>query len=223
MVQKNRMAYRIIKETTISEIEIKKSRFIATLLPVSTGDDVDRELLQIKKKHYKANHNCSAYILGKNSEERHYNDDGEPQGTAGRPILTVIENNEITEVLLVVTRYFGGIKLGSKGLVRAYMEASADVISKASILTIKPASLVSINLDYSNFQKLNRLCEKLDIDMYRVDYLEKIRLELLVGDSIKEKFFYELLEITSGNLDLLSETAVDFYKDGKNIIIKGGR
>lgn len=125
---------KIVKDITINEIIIKKSKFISTLKGVNSNEEANNYLKEIKKKYYDATHNCYAYLIGDNFEIQKQSDDGEPSKTAGFPILDVLKNNEITNTICIVTRYFGGIKLGTGGLVKAYQSSCIEVIKKASFV-----------------------------------------------------------------------------------------
>lgn len=146
-----------IKEYYENEIVINKSRFIGIILPLSDDSKVKDVLKDLNKKYPKATHYCYAYIIG-NKEKS--NDDGEPSGTAGRPILEVIKNNDLHDVLLVVIRYFGGIKLGAGGLVRAYVGASKEVIDKAEVFSVETHTLYELSMDYSLYDTINYNLQK---------------------------------------------------------------
>lgn len=148
-----------IKNTVSNEIIIEKSRFITSLYRVENIDEINSILSQTRKKYYDATHNCFAYILGDNAEVSKASDDGEPSKTAGFPILDVLKKNELTNVLCIVTRYFGGILLGAGGLVRAYSSSCAEVCKKASLLEKRCLNKLIIKMDYSSY---NTIITKLD-------------------------------------------------------------
>ncbi len=127
-------SYYTIKHSGTKEIVIKKSRFICDLFQVSTKEEADEYLTQVKKEHYKANHHCSAYILRTTPLSKKSSDDGEPSGTAGNPMLNVLENHELTNVLAVTTRYFGGVKLGAGGLIRAYTQSVTEALKEVGLV-----------------------------------------------------------------------------------------
>lgn len=120
--------YRTIKENGQSEIEIKKSRFICSLKRIESEEEAKNFIQEIKKEHWKANHNCSAFVIGEKNEIQRSSDDGEPSGTAGVPMLEVLKKNQLINVAAVVTRYFGGTKLGTGGLIRAYTHAVSSIV-----------------------------------------------------------------------------------------------
>ncbi|MGT2896429.1 YigZ family protein [Streptococcus entericus] len=146
------MNYKTIKTDGIVEQDIKKSRFICHLKRVETEDEARDYIASIKKQHYKANHSCSAMIIGKKSEIKRSSDDGEPSGTAGVPMLTVLEKQELTNVVAVVTRYFGGIKLGAGGLIRAYAGSVAGAIAELGRVEVKRLEGLAITLTYPQYQ-----------------------------------------------------------------------
>ena len=141
------MDYITINDNFENSIEIKKSNFITHLFSVSSVDEVNIYLEEIRKEHYKANHNCYAYIIGTNMEIKKASDDGEPSMTAGRPILNAMEKNGLTNALTVVTRYFGGIKLGASGLIRAYSSSAGEVIKSAKLVKKIYTTKVKISYD----------------------------------------------------------------------------
>ncbi|MBG9981440.1 YigZ family protein [Facklamia sp. DSM 111018] len=141
--------FKSILEPTYYEIEIKKSRFIGFLFPIQDEFDANEELQRIRKKHYKATHHCYAYILGENSSIQRYSDDGEPSGTAGIPILEVLKQNNLTNILAIVVRYYGGIKLGSGGLIRAYSESISSTLQQATLSENTHQLIINITLNYA--------------------------------------------------------------------------
>ena len=155
-----------IKTDFINEEEIKKSRFICHLKRISTEEEARDFIAKIKKEHWKANHNCSACTLGNRQEIQRSSDDGEPSGTAGVPMLEILKKKEIINVCAVVTRYFGGIKLGAGGLIRAYAGSVAQAVREIGLVEIREQVVLGITLSYSqyqefaNFLKDNQLAEQ---------------------------------------------------------------
>jgi len=163
------MEYITFKENGTVQEEIKKSKFICHVKRVSSEEEARDFINAIKKEHYKATHNCSAFIIGEHSDIKRTSDDGEPSGTAGVPMLGVLENLEnhhITNSCVVVTRYFGGIKLGAGGLIRAYAGSVAQAVREIGLVEIKEQVVLGITLSYSqyqefaNFLKDNKLVEQ---------------------------------------------------------------
>ena len=152
-----------IKETLENEIIINKSRFITKLISVSNVDEAVNKLNEIRKKYHDATHNCYAYIIGENQEIQKFSDDGEPQGTAGSPMVEVLKKNNLTNVLVVVTRYFGGILLGAGGLVRAYSDSVSCAIKKAEIYSIIELQKVLLSINYTEYNLLSETINSFDI------------------------------------------------------------
>lgn len=216
------MSYKTVKEDAFAEIEIKKSRFIAHIAEVKSEEEAEMLIKQVKKKYYDASHNCSAYILNSDQGLRHSSDDGEPSGTAGKPMLDVIAGAGLVDVIIIVTRYFGGTELGTGGLVRAYSGAAAEVIKTANVIEITSARLMEFVIDYGLLPKLQHLLLELGIIIYETEYLEKVKISVLVTDEVSGKFFKELTEITAGAVtkDLaVRDEQVDFYLDKGKVIL----
>ncbi|MCD8089645.1 MAG: YigZ family protein [Clostridiales bacterium] len=146
--------YKTVKNAGSDEIVVKKSRFIANVFPVSSEEEAAERVLEIKKKYHDARHSCYAYRIGKKGEWVKYSDDGEPQGTAGIPILDILKGEDITDVLVVVTRYFGGILLGTGGLVRAYSGAAKAGLAAAGTVEMTLCRRAEISADYSLHGKI---------------------------------------------------------------------
>jgi uncharacterized YigZ family protein len=151
---------RYLKDQTTHQIEINKSKFIAILYPLQNIEDISLYLDEAKKAYPKANHYCNASLFGQTAEHATASDDGEPSRTAGVPILEVLKHHDVTNILCVVIRYFGGIKLGSGGLVRAYTKATADVIKKAKFYEKKMVDSYEITFDYSLINQMDSYLEK---------------------------------------------------------------
>lgn len=216
------MSYKTVKKDAFAEIEIKKSRFIAHIAEVKSEEEAEMLIKQVKKKYYDASHNCSAYILNSDQGLRHSSDDGEPSGTAGKPMLDVIVGAGLVDVIIIVTRYFGGTELGTGGLVRAYSGAAAEVIKTANVIEITSARLMEFVIDYGLLPKLQHLLLELGIIIYETEYLEKVKISVLVTDEVSGKFFKELTEITAGAVtkDLaVRDEQVDFYLDKGKVIL----
>ncbi|MFS9277920.1 YigZ family protein [Streptococcus parasanguinis] len=147
------MEYVTFKENGTVQEEIKKSKFICHVKRVSSEEEARDFINAIKKEHYKATHNCSAFIIGEQSDIKRTSDDGEPSGTAGVPMLGVLENHHITNSCVVVTRYFGGIKLGAGGLIRAYAGSVAQAVREIGLVEIKEQVVLGITLSYSQYQE----------------------------------------------------------------------
>lgn len=170
-----------------SEITIKKSRFLCTLAPTDTKERSDEIIAEIKKEHYNATHNCSAVIIGENRGYQHSSDDGEPQGTAGLPMLEVLRNNDLTDITAVVTRYFGGILLGAGGLVRAYSSSVAEAVKNAAITQNIPAVIYEFAIDYNGYSKLMNLAHAYD-SLPQADFLDKVYARVVIEEQNSQEF-----------------------------------
>lgn len=198
------MEYITINLETINEIEIEKSRFICYLKRVNNKEEAEEYIQKIKKLHYKATHNCSCFSLFDPSYQK-CSDDGEPQGTAGVPMLETIKKANINNVVAVVTRYFGGIKLGAGGLIRAYSNAVSKAINEASLLRIKMYDHYEIEFDYSLINVLEKYFNQNNIKVINKDYEINVKYLFYTDDiNIKET----LNNLTLGKISFTKE-----YKD----------
>ena len=182
-----------------ADFEIKKSKFISHVKHVETEEDAREFIQQIKKKFFDATHNCSAWILGELGDKQKSNDDGEPGGTAGNPILETIKKNELTNICVVVTRYFGGIKLGAGGLIRAYSHSASLGISAAEILQMKTFKKISATVEYNLSAKLENFLRQKKIRVEKIDYAEDVTFDVLISPLEVEKFLSEVTELTAAN------------------------
>ena len=190
----------LMKGATAEYVE-KRSKFIATMLPVKSEEEALREIDVIRKKYNDARHNCYAYIVydedGVSVIERS-SDDGEPSGTAGRPMLDVISGNGIRDVLVVVTRYFGGVKLGPGGLVRAYQTAVSDALTNAELTNVKSGIRYTLNLDYTSLATVQHLMKETDAREINSTYDESVMLEVILPDENEKRFTDRLTEMFNG-------------------------
>ena len=191
-------AYNTIYEGGTDEIVEKKSRFIAQVFPVETEEEVATILEQMKKKYWDARHNCYAFVLGEASQISRCSDDGEPSGTAGRPILEVINGKELTNILIVVTRYFGGTLLGTGGLVRAYSQSAQAGIMASKVIRKEVGYRVSIDTDYNGIGKLQYVAMQNNIAILDTQYTDKVQMILLVPIEQAESLLKEVTEATAG-------------------------
>ncbi len=171
------------------EYEEKKSRFIATLEPVSSEEEASAFIAGIRKKYYDARHNCSAYVIGPNGQQTRCSDDGEPSGTAGRPMLEVLLGSHITNACVVVTRYFGGTLLGTGGLVRAYTAAVKEAVANCETITRKDGFLIEFTCDYNDFGKIRYMAEQKGIHITDIVYGDNVKVSMVTEkaqDLIKE-------------------------------------
>ncbi|PMR92145.1 YigZ family protein [Streptococcus intermedius] len=199
------MEFRTIKEDGQVQEEIKKSRFICHIKRVTTENEARNFIQAVKKEHYKATHNCSAFILGERSEIKRSSDDGEPSGTAGVPMLGVLENQQLTNVCAVVTRYFGGIKLGAGGLIRAYSSNVALAIKEIGIVHIKEQLGLRIALSYSQYQELPNFLKANHLQEQDTSFTEQVQTTIFVDKDDKDSVIEELIELFNGKIDITDQ------------------
>lgn len=189
--------YKTTAENGTASYEIQKSRFIAYTSHVETEAEARDFVTAIKKKHFDARHNCSAWVLGADSSQQKSNDDGEPGGTAGNPILEAIKQHGLTNVVVVVTRYFGGIKLGAGGLIRAYSHTASLGLEATPCLEVKPFCLMEAEMDYSLLGTVENWIRNEDLRTGETAYLDKVTVRLLVEPADCEAISTELTNLTA--------------------------
>lgn len=189
---------RLVTAGGTGEIVEKKSRFIATIFPVQSEEEALAYITQVRKKYYDARHNCFAYIVGENNETERCSDDGEPSGTAGRPMMDVLTGQGLHNVLVVVTRYFGGTLLGTGGLVRAYSAAVKAGLENCEIREKIRGCRVKFETDYNGLGKIQYLAAGLELKEEEAVYGEKVELTYLVPADVVEEFEKEVTEKTGG-------------------------
>ncbi|KAA9295083.1 YigZ family protein [Streptococcus anginosus] len=199
------MEFRTIKEDGQVQEEIKKSRFICHIKRVTTEDEARNFIQAVKKEHYKATHNCSAFILGERSEMKRSSDDGEPSGTAGVPMLGVLENHQLTNVCAVVTRYFGGIKLGAGGLIRAYAGSVALAIKEIGIVHIKEQLGLRLTLSYSQYQELPNFLKAKQLQEQDTAFTDQVQTTIFVDKDDKDSVIESLIELFNGKIDIVEQ------------------
>ena len=196
------MAYRVVYQGGEGEIIEKKSRFIATVKPVESEEEAVAFINEMKKKYWDARHNCSAFVIGEHQELTRCSDDGEPAQTAGRPMLDVLLKEGITNVAVVVTRYFGGVLLGTGGLVRAYQKSVQEGLANAQIIEKRNGFLLYINTDYNGLGKLQYLFAQKEISILESEYGADVRMIVLVPMERKEEIEKAVIEQTNGTAGL---------------------
>lgn len=204
------MNYTTIKAPVKTSFVEKRSEFIGYLCPVTTNDEAVDFINMIKSEHRKAKHNVYAYILRDNNIVR-YSDDGEPQGTAGVPVLDVLQKNSLTDVCCVVTRYFGGILLGGGGLVRAYSHSAALAVEAAEIMNMHYCVKVLLTMDYELYGKVNYILPEFGVKQSDSDFGDKVRLTVYVKSEIFDQFQKKLIDLTCGKIDM--EKIAELYED----------
>ena len=182
-----------ILKDEIAEIVEKKSKFIANIYYVETIEQVEEKIKEIRKKYHDAKHHCIAYrIISNNQIIEKSSDDGEPSGTAGAPMLNILQRSNLCNVLVVVTRYFGGILLGTGGLVRAYSDVTQKVIEKSKIIYKIPGVEVEVKLEYSNLDNFKYYCRNNNIKITNIEYLENLNLKIEMEKNRKNIFLEEI-------------------------------
>ena len=196
------MEYRTIKEDGQVQEEIKKSRFICHAKRVYSEEEARDFITAIKKEHYKATHNCSAFIVGERSEIKRTSDDGEPSGTAGVPMLGVLENHNLTNVCVVVTRYFGGIKLGAGGLIRAYAGSVALAVKEIGIIEIKEQAGIQIHMTYAQYQEYGNFLKEHNLIELETNFTDQVDTMIFVDKERKDNIKADLIEFFNGKVTL---------------------
>ena len=199
------MEFRTIKEDGQVQEEIKKSRFICHAKRVYSEEEARDFITAIKKEHYKATHNCSAFIIGERSEIKRTSDDGEPSGTAGIPMLGVLENHNLTNVCMVVTRYFGGIKLGAGGLIRAYASSVALAVKEIGIIEIKEQAGIAIQMSYTQYQEYNNFLKEHTLMELDTNFTDQVDTMIYVDKEEKENMKAALIEFFHGKVTLTDQ------------------
>ncbi|MBR5766210.1 MAG: YigZ family protein [Lachnospiraceae bacterium] len=211
--------YKCIYEGGMGEIEEKKSRFICHVKPVETEEEAVAFINAKKKEYWDARHNCSAFVIGKNAELTRCSDDGEPAGTAGRPMLEVLLNEEIRNVAVVVTRYFGGVLLGTGGLVRAYQAAVKAGLEKSSIIEKLEGLKATLTTDYTTVGKLQYIFEKNKYTVLDSKYEDSVTFNLLIPAEGWDAAKAAVTEATAGQCELIKECECIYgIIDGKALV-----
>lgn len=212
-------AYHTVYRGGSGEIVEKKSRFIAEVFPVTSEEEAMQYLEEARKRYWDARHHCWAYVLGRNPSAERMSDDGEPAGTAGKPILEVIRGRQITDVLVIVTRYFGGTLLGTGGLVRAYTASAAEGLKHSEIITRFHGFKLRIAADYTSLGKIQYLLAQREICILESVYTDKVELIVLVPDEEEEALYKEIMDGTNGQAVLEKEQECWFAQteDGMKI------
>jgi len=201
-----RKDYQTVKGYGESEIIIQKSRFLTYIKRVESEQQAQAFIEEIKAKHKSANHNCSAYLIGEHDSIQKANDDGEPSGTAGFPMLEVLKKQGLKDTVVVVTRYFGGIKLGGGGLIRAYGKATTEGLMAAQIVERRLHHLMKVSVDYTWLGKVENEIRSSVYPLDRIDYSEAVELFLYVPITMEETFNDWIAEMTNGQAIIVPQT-----------------
>jgi uncharacterized YigZ family protein len=194
--------FTVRQEVSEHEIIIQKSRFIAHIKRAENEGEAQEFIQTLKKKYWDANHNCSAYLIGENDQIQKANDDGEPSGTAGVPILEVLKKKKLKDTVVVITRYFGGIKLGAGGLIRAYGKATSEGLETAGIVERRLVQVIHVKIDYTWLGKVEKELRESDYIIKEIHYLDIVEVEVYVNEDQVNVFVDWLTELTNGQADL---------------------
>lgn len=196
--------FKTVAEFKQTEFKEKGSRFINRVQPVTTREMAKEYIAEINKQHYDATHNCFAFSIGMGVHQiTQFNDDGEPSGTAGKPILQAITGRELTDVVVIVTRYFGGTKLGTGGLIRAYGGGAAMVLDQSRIITRYLQQQIKIEYSYQYSNLVNSLIQKFNAAIRDASYTEDVHQVLAVRKSLAKTFAEQIIELSAGNINIL--------------------
>lgn len=202
--------YKTIARRAQIEISEKKSRFIATVMPVKSQEEVDGFLEELRKKYWNASHHCYAYQIGKRSEIQRFSDDGEPQGTAGKPILEVLKGEDLKNTAIIVTRYFGGTELGTGGLVRAYGKSAKEGVLAAGIVECVLMRRYKLTIPYTLVGKVEYLLNENKYFIEDASYTDDVTFDVLVEEDHGQEFKKQMIEATSA--EAIIEEGGTLYK-----------
>lgn len=205
-------SYKVIAHGGMGEIEEKKSVFIANTAPVQTEEEALAFIESMKKKYWDARHNCYAYVIGQKAQIMRFSDDGEPSGTAGKPILEVLLGMEVRNLVVVVTRYFGGTLLGTGGLVRAYTQAAQAGMAASDIRTMRRGVVLNITTDYNGIGKIQYIMGQRNIAIEEPEYTDKVSLKVKVPCEDEKAISKEITEATAGKANIESEGHIYFMQ-----------
>lgn len=210
---------KILYQGGIGEIEEKKSRFIATTLPIASQEEALAFIEKTKKQYWDARHNCYAYVLGDHHEIQRFSDDGEPGGTAGKPMLDVLLGEDIHNMAVVVTRYFGGTLLGTGGLVRAYSGAVKEGLANSVILEKQQGRQLLLKTNYSDLGKIQYLLLTNSIPILSEDYGADVTFEVLVPLELEKAMTEQLIDGTGGRIEILPSHIICFAIHKKEVLL----
>ena len=196
------LEYKTIENSYFTEWEISKSRFLTYLKHVENEKDAQEFINSIKKKHFDARHNCSAYIIGERSEIQKSSDDGEPSGTAGSPMLEVLKKNELSDIVVVVTRYFGGIKLGAGGLIRAYGKSVTLGLEVSQIVKKSIFNCYQLEINYDLLGMLENYLHQNEIRIPDKAYTDKVIFTILLPQNITDTTLKDITNLTAARCNI---------------------
>ena len=210
---------RILYEGCEAEIIEKKSRFIATVIPINEEVTAIKFIEKMKKKYWNASHNCFAYVIGEKHEIQRCSDDGEPSATAGKPMLDVLLGEDIHNICVVVTRYFGGTLLGTGGLVRAYSSAVKEGLKNSVILDKMRGFRGTIDIDYSIAGQIQYILARLEVQTLNSEYSNRVLLEILIPEYLKDNLDRQIIELTAGKVEVQIMEKLSYGIKNKELIL----
>lgn len=200
--------YKTVKNSVTEEEKVEKSRFIVNIKPVSTRGEAEEFFKEIRKQHKEATHNVPAFVLGEKQQEVWASDDGEPQGTAGAPIVRMLEEEGVTNLCLVVTRYFGGVKLGTGGLVRAYTNIAKAGLIKAEIVEVVEMIQLTVRVEYTYYAGFEQMAKEGRIDIVQDEFTDKVSIKFNLNPETAEEVKQEIMNMTKGTVHIIKEERV---------------
>lgn len=203
--------YKVISRPGNGIYEEKKSRFIARIIPADSEEAALSFFEEVRKKYYDARHNCTAFVIGNKRQITRCSDDGEPGGTAGKPILEVLLGAEVTNAAAVVTRYFGGTLLGTGGLVRAYTQASQEALKDAGIAVMQYGIKLTVKIEYADVSRIQYLFANRQVEITDSRYTDKVEFDIRIPAGKKELLEKELTQTTSGRVKM-AVTGEGYYR-----------
>lgn len=213
-------SYKVIYRGGEGCLTEKKSRFIATTFPVQSEEEALQFIEAVRKKYWDARHHCFAYVIGERGEIQRFSDDGEPQGTAGKPMLDILLGEGVRNIAVVVTRYFGGTLLGTGGLVRAYAGAVKEGLASSVIITRIPGVKLRIRTDYPGFGKIQYILGEMGIHVLESIYTDEVELRTVAPADLFEKVVDAVTEGTSGKADIIEEGLCMFAEAEGEIMLE---
>lgn len=211
--------YKIVYKAGTGEIVEKKSRFIANVYSVENEEEVTSYINAVKKQYWDAKHNCYAFVIGDRNQIQRCSDDGEPAGTAGKPILDVILGNEVHNCLIIVTRYFGGTLLGTGGLVRAYGQASKNGLENSVILEKNIGNILKIDTDYNGLGKIQYIAAQMNLFILDIEYSDIVIITIVIYIEMMNAFEIKVIEATAGKVALENKGEQCFVNDNGKVIL----